>query len=166
MLTSYSPQPHQRRMARTKPHCSNSNIATQSIPVIMDAWEQSLSGLAQHDLEDISKQLLESGHRQWAERPRTYFILARMGRLDMMTAFLEEQLHDISIPYAEPTLTNISLNVATCSTNHLSISARAVLALLIESDADQAARSSQENASSVVIRTTRTKEQCSTSRTS
>jgi hypothetical protein len=50
--------------------------------------------------EEISKALeIETQKNEWASRPRTYFILRQIKRIDAMNAFIVQGLNDTSIPY-------------------------------------------------------------------
>lgn len=49
---------------------------------------------------DISKRLeLEVQKREWTNRPRHWFILNQIKRLDAMEAFIKQGLNDTSLPY-------------------------------------------------------------------
>ena len=50
--------------------------------------------------EEISKELeIETQKKEWASRPRTYFILWQINRINAMNAFIVHGLNDTSIPY-------------------------------------------------------------------
>jgi hypothetical protein len=50
--------------------------------------------------EEISKALeIETQKKEWANRPRTYFILWQIRRIDAMNAFIVQGLNDTSFPY-------------------------------------------------------------------
>jgi hypothetical protein len=51
--------------------------------------------------EEISKALeIETQKHEWANRPRTYFILWQIRRIDAMNAFIVQGLNDTSFPYS------------------------------------------------------------------
>jgi hypothetical protein len=52
----------------------------------------------------LTRLLKEMGRVSWALRPRTYAVLWMINRLDAMESFVEQDLLDISFPYAERTL--------------------------------------------------------------
>lgn len=52
----------------------------------------------------------EIKNQQWASRPRTWYILHEMDRLDTMTAFIYQGLNDMSLPHRRNSLAE-TLNV-------------------------------------------------------
>lgn len=51
--------------------------------------------------EDISKAIeVEIQKQEWVNRPRTYFILWQIKRLDAMNTFIAQGLNDTSFPYS------------------------------------------------------------------
>jgi hypothetical protein len=51
--------------------------------------------------DDISKAIeAEIQQQEWANRPRTYFILWQIKRLDAMNTFIAQGLNDTSFPYS------------------------------------------------------------------
>ena len=50
--------------------------------------------------DDISARLeAEVQKKEWSNRPRTWFILNQIKRLDVMEAFIQQGLNDTSLPY-------------------------------------------------------------------
>ena len=50
--------------------------------------------------EGVAKNIEETiQKKEWARRPRTYFILHQINRLDVMEAFIAQGLNDTSLPY-------------------------------------------------------------------
>ena len=61
---------------------------------------------------DISARLeKEVQNREWTNRPRTYFILQQIKRLDAMEAFIAHGLNDTSLPYKGRSSLPNTLNV-------------------------------------------------------
>lgn len=57
--------------------------------------------VADSHFEQISKALeIEVQKQDWASRPRTYFILWQIKRIDAMNAFIVQGLNDTSFPYS------------------------------------------------------------------
>ena len=54
-----------------------------------------------HRFDEIASALLQTVQDgEWVSRPRTWFILNRIGRLDTMPAFIAMGLNDASFPYS------------------------------------------------------------------
>lgn len=76
------------RPANESPYQQNQATATPVKPL-----EESL-------FIDISARLEADVHnKEWTNRPRTWFILHQIKRLDLMEAFIQQGLNDTSLPY-------------------------------------------------------------------
>lgn len=66
-----------------------SSIAGAKLPIIPDS-----------KFEAISRSLeLYVRKKEWAARPRTYFILWQLGEIDAMNTFIAQGLNDTSLPF-------------------------------------------------------------------
>lgn len=65
-----------------------------------EATDASVKPLPQSVFNEISTRLeAEVQKREWTNRPRTWFILNQIKRLDAMEAFINQGLNDTSLPY-------------------------------------------------------------------
>ena len=65
-----------------------------------DATAAPVKPLTEAFFNDISKRLgAEVQKKEWTNRPRTWFILNQIKRLDAMEAFISQGLNDTSLPY-------------------------------------------------------------------
>ncbi|OCL09379.1 kinase-like protein [Glonium stellatum] len=63
------------------------------------------------DIEDIKDILFKAGKKDWSVRPRTYAVLRMIGKVDLMDAFVEQNLFDIKFPYVSLTIPLIVKNI-------------------------------------------------------
>lgn len=70
------------------------------------------SVIPESTFDAISKALeTEVQKKEWTSRPRTYFILLQIRRIDAMEAFIAQGLNDTSLPYKSRSSLPAALNI-------------------------------------------------------